>query len=51
MRLDRPTLTVEQLLAWSDAHHARTGKLGGTTAGGVVPGRRIYRTNTVRQRG
>jgi hypothetical protein len=31
----RPTLTAEQILAWSDAHHARTGKWPSADAGPI----------------
>jgi hypothetical protein len=33
----RPPLTVEQILAWADAHHARTGRWP-TAASGPVEG-------------
>jgi hypothetical protein len=33
----RPPLTVEQILAWADAHHARTGRWPSAEAG-PVPG-------------
>ena len=32
----RPELTVPQILAWADAHHARTGKWPGHRAGAVA---------------
>jgi hypothetical protein len=36
----RPPLTVEQVLAWADAHHARTGRWPHANTGAVpeVPG-------------
>ena len=39
MGVRRPTLTVEQVLAWADAHHLRTGSWP-TTASGRVRGAR-----------
>ena len=35
-RLASPPLTIEQILAWADAHHKRTGKWPLTTSGPVV---------------
>jgi hypothetical protein len=32
----RPSLTVEQVLAWADAHHARTGRWPNPNSGPVA---------------
>jgi hypothetical protein len=32
----RPPLTVEQILAWADLHHARTGRWPGVLSGPVL---------------
>jgi hypothetical protein len=35
-RRHRPALTVEQILAWADAHHARTGRWPGAHSGPIA---------------
>jgi hypothetical protein len=35
MRRRRPPLTVEQILAWADAYHARTGEWPGVRSGPI----------------
>ena len=35
VRLQRPVLTIEQILAWADAHHQRTGRWPTTRSGSV----------------
>src|SRR6516225_12194815 len=37
-RGSRPHITAEQILAWADAHHRRSGRLPGTDSGPVLAG-------------
>jgi hypothetical protein len=50
---DVPALTPEQILAWADAHHARTGKWPSRTSGPIVdaPGETWLAAHTALQKG
>jgi hypothetical protein len=49
----RPPLTVAQILAWADSHHARTGRWPTTASGPVLgrPGERWARIDAALRRG
>jgi hypothetical protein len=53
MRWDRPTLTVAQILAWCDAHRARTGRWPSAGGGPVegAPGEMWFNVNQALLRG
>lgn len=50
---ERPPLTIKQILAWADAHHARTGRWPKATSGPVVdaPGENWLSINTLLRTG
>jgi hypothetical protein len=53
MRGRRPPLTVEQILAWADAYHARTGRWPHARSGPVegAPGEALSNINNTLARG